>query len=521
MATITVHRSDMVAPSGTGTINPSDWFVSAFGGSESSSGVNVTVNNVLTSGPVYQAVTTIAGDLAGMEIQILRSDMTPDRLHPAWGLLNESSHDEIGAFTCRETLMSWALLHGNGLAYIEREGSRPVALIPLSPNCTYLVRDPESQRLLYVYSHPEDGTRYVFFQDEILHFRGLGTALWGESIFDLMRNSVGNSLAAERFQGRSYKNGLSPSGVFEKDGPFPDEARAELRRELERNHQGVDNALKALILSHGIKYKAMGITHKDAELLESIKFSREQIAAFFCLPPYKLGSLENSAVRANLEQSQREYLQSTLWRWICIQSNEVARKLFSSKQRERRTHTVKFDTTALVAADISSRYTAYGQGITSGWMSPNEARAKESLPPIDGGNVYLLPLNMEAYGPDAPEYEDEQDDDPPPKKEEEEINKVEEQMINFARKQFLSLQSMESIGLERKRSPEKLVEFYAALEGKIMDRLGPLAELDLFAEASIKASAGQYCRDSLALAKSGKPMDYERRLEAFLNGIQN
>lgn len=529
----------------TGTMNPADWFVTSFGVGEVTSGVNVTTNNVLTSGPVYQAVTTIAGDLAGMEIQVLRSDLSPDKLHPAWGLLNESAHDEIGAFTFRETLMSWALLHGNGLAYIDFDGGgRPVSLIPLHPECTTLWRDPETSQLTYVYSHPEGGGRFAFLPHEILHFRGLGTALWGHSIFDLMRNAVGNSMAAEKFQGRAFGNGITPTGAFTKDGPFPPEARAELREELNRYHAGVNNASRALILSHGLKYQPMGITHRDAELLESIKFSREQIAAFFCLPPYKLGSLENSAVRANLEQSQREYLQSTLWRWICIQANEVSRKLLSTRQRERRTHLVRFDTNALVAADQASRYASYNQGIVAGWMSPNEARAREGLPPIEGGDVYLVPLNYNPYGPDSaiheanragqaePNMPETPDSSPTPQPEHDEPDEddtdVEEmrsrlssQMLEYASAQLQIIQQMESENVVRyRKNPEKLRTFFDSLATKIRDRLEPVMVFETFDRERFETQVQAYVEDSRQRAETSKDMDYLKRKRGFLNGIQ-
>lgn len=526
----------------TGTMNPADWFVQSFGINEVSSGVNVTTNNVLTSGPVYQATTTIAGDLAGMEIQFLRSDLSPDQLHPGWTLLNESAHEEIGSFTFRETLMSWALLHGNGIAYIEFDGGgRPVSLIPLHPECTQLWRDPDTSQLLYVYSHPEGGGRFAFLPNEVLHFRGLGTALWGHSIFDLMRNAVGNAMAAEKFQGKAFGNSITPTGAFTKDGPFPAEARAELREELNRFHTGVNNAARALILSHGLKYQPMGITHRDAELLESIKFSREQIAAFFCLPPYKLGSLENSAVRANLEQSQREYLQSTLWRWICIQQNEVCRKLLSTRQRERRTHCVRFNTDALVAADQASRYASYNQGIVAGWMSPNEARKRENLPPIEGGDVYLIPLNCNPYGPDAAIHEASRagttapTDELPPTQEpvepdaddnmDEPVEDMRARLRGYVGSQLQRLRKSEVnrlTGEHRKIDSQSLSAFYAKHEAAIVECLEPTCGLFGFVgREQLTAIVADYCKESLRRAIRCDDMAYEDREKELIDGIQD
>ena len=54
----------------------------------------------------------------------------------------------------------------------------------------------------------------------------------------------------------------------------------------------------------------------------------------------------------------------------------------------------------LLRGDISSRYSSYATARQWGWMSVNDIRKYESLDPIDGGNVYLQPLNMVEAGTD-------------------------------------------------------------------------------------------------------------------------
>jgi hypothetical protein len=48
----------------------------------------------------------------------------------------------------------------------------------------------------------------------------------------------------------------------------------------------------------------------------------------------------------------------------------------------------------LERADIKTRYDAYVLGVTNGWLSPNEVRARENLDPREGGDSFLRPLNM-------------------------------------------------------------------------------------------------------------------------------
>src|SRR5690606_18139102 len=48
------------------------------------------------------------------------------------------------------------------------------------------------------------------------------------------------------------------------------------------------------------------------------------------------------------------------------------------------------DETAIIRMDAEARYKSYNDAIGGGWMAPNEARRKEDLPPVDGGDTPYL-----------------------------------------------------------------------------------------------------------------------------------
>src|SRR5690606_35446622 len=49
--------------------------------------------------------------------------------------------------------------------------------------------------------------------------------------------------------------------------------------------------------------------------------------------------------------------------------------------------TVEFDLEGLLRGDIAGRATFYQSGLQNGWMTINEVRALENLPPVDGGDT--------------------------------------------------------------------------------------------------------------------------------------
>jgi phage portal protein BeeE len=55
---------------------------------------------------------------------------------------------------------------------------------------------------------------------------------------------------------------------------------------------------------------------------------------------------------------------------------------------------VRFDIDELIRPEMAIRYAGHQSALSNGWMSVNEVRQAEGLPPIDGGSVYRHPLNI-------------------------------------------------------------------------------------------------------------------------------
>ncbi len=58
-----------------------------------------------------------------------------------------------------------------------------------------------------------------------------------------------------------------------------------------------------------------------------------------------------------------------------------------------------FDLTDFTAADTLARFQAYVAATVNGLMNPNECRARENLPPYEGGDEFHRPLNTGKAAP--------------------------------------------------------------------------------------------------------------------------
>ena len=79
---------------------------------------------------------------------------------------------------------------------------------------------------------------------------------------------------------------------------------------------------------------------------------------------------------------------SKAFRWEA----ELDRKLL--REDEKGTLYTRFNIDSLLRGDTKSRFESYATARQWGWLSVNDIRDLENLNPINGGDVYLQPLNM-------------------------------------------------------------------------------------------------------------------------------
>jgi len=162
-------------------------------------------------------------------------------------------------------------------------------------------------------------------------------------------------------------------------------------------HSGAQGAGKVAILEEGLKYDAISTNAKDSDLDSMKKFCRQQIAAAFNVPSHRVG--DNDGVSySSAEQANAVFVQSTLAGWAARLEQEVNRKLI--KRGDDVTTRISFDD--LLRGDMSTRFSAYAVAVTNGILTPNEIRAREGLPAVDGGESIRLPLNTSTPTAAAP-----------------------------------------------------------------------------------------------------------------------
>jgi HK97 family phage portal protein len=353
-------------------------------------GISITEDTALSFSAVYACVKRLAESVGSLPLPIYRrteGGREKDVKNPLYRILHDQSNSEMTAKQYRQAVITSMALWGNSYSFIERSITGEVlGLWPMNPAQIEVDRNGEG-RVIYIW-RPSNGGRRVFQAEDILHPRLFSIdGLVGLSPIAQAREVIGLGLAEQAYGARLFSNDARPGGVLEHPGHLDDEIHGRLKRSWEETHRGLHNAWKVAILEEGMKWSTVGMPAKDAEFIAARKLSVTEICRFYGMPPHMIQDLERSTF-SNIEQQGIEFVTYTLMPWTVEIEQEITAKLMSGPVY------AEFTLNALLRGDTESRYKAYAIGRQWGWLSANDVRTMENLNRIEGGDEYMVPLNM-------------------------------------------------------------------------------------------------------------------------------
>jgi HK97 family phage portal protein len=384
---------------GRGWAGAGNRFFSELTYGDSDAGIAITGERALNYTAYWSCVSLMAQTLASLSCFVYRRKGERGRSratdHPLYLLLHSEPNPEMDSFSYFESLMYHLVANnGNAYSYIDWDADLLTikALWPMNPDRVTKLRN-EKLEIEYEYRTENGPVRLPAFR--VWHIPGFGfDGLIGYTPLTYARNQIGLGIAAERMGSNLFKNGLTVGGMAMHPGQMSKEAQQRFRESIEEQHKGVDKAHRLLILEEGMKYEKNSIPPNDAQMLETRKYQRNEMAAFFHIPPHLVGDLEH-ATFSNIEEQSLEFVQYTMRPWLVRWERSINRQLLLPQEKEE--YYTEFLVDSLLRGNIESRYRAYAIGRNWGWLTPNriaEIENLEPIPPEDGGDTFLQPMNM-------------------------------------------------------------------------------------------------------------------------------
>lgn len=366
-------------------------------------GVTVTADSALRNMTVLACIRIIAQSLASVPLILYRRDgrqRTRATDHPVYEVLEQMGNAEMTAYEVRESRITHCMAWGNAYAEIQYDSNYAVrGLWPLAPDRVGVERNAAG-KLQYTYWSDSMGQGFVLPGSRVLHLRyTIIRGALGMSPVRQAMNALGVAQATEEYGGRYFANGSRPSIILKHPGRLSPDAYARLRESFANTWQGLDNAHRVNILEEGIAPEIVGIPPEEAQFLGTRQYQVQEIARLYGVPLHMLAVGETTTY-ASAEQETINFNKQTLLSWAKRDEKRLQADLLTREER-RQGYYIEYLLDGLERATIDTRTAAYATMIQNGMLTPNEGRERENLDPLPGGDVLLMPLNMQMVGADG------------------------------------------------------------------------------------------------------------------------
>ena len=291
-----------------------------------------------------------------------------------YSLLHESPNSRMTPFDFWRAMVLNHDLRGNAYARIERDNSgEATALWPMPADQVQPVVLDDGDM---VYQYQIDSDVAVLAASNVLHLKGLGNGTVGLAKLEFMRATTDESAKAQASASKIFGNGGKPTGVLMLDKVLSKEQRQALGERFAEMTQG--NVSRLYVLEAAMRYQQLSISPEDQQLLETRRFSVEEICRWFDVPPVLVHHSNVTTWGSGVEQILMGFHKFTVRPMLVSIEQAVKKRVLTPRQRT--SMTVEFNFEALLRGDPAARATYYSTGLQNGYLTRNEVRQLENLP---------------------------------------------------------------------------------------------------------------------------------------------
>lgn len=391
------------------------WIVEAFGGMWQGNLRMDGKESLLAFASVFACVALISGDIAKLRIKVLRRNDVG-----IWSE-SESAFDKVlrkpNRYQTRlQFIQQWVickLLWGNAYVLKQRDNRRMVeAMYVVDPQRVKVLVAPDGEVFYNISNEKLAGVVDITLPaSEVIHDRGecLFHPLVGVSPLYAAGNAATQGVRIQENSRVFFENMSRPSGQLTAPGQISDQTAVRLKADFEKSYSGA-NLGRIIVAGDGLTFEPFTMPAEQAQLVEQLKWTGEDVARAFLVPAYKIG-LGSAPTLGHVAALNQEYYQQVLQKNI-----EAIEDLLDDGLALPTDISVEFDLDQLLRMDAKTMAETDDIRVKSGVLAPDEARRRVNLPPVPGGKYpYLQQQNFslaalakrdakeDPFGKDAPQ----------------------------------------------------------------------------------------------------------------------
>ena len=345
----------------------------------------VSVSEALSIASVYRAVSVISTTVSQLPIQVFRKDEQIEISSANSNLWIRQPNLDISQTAFLQQTVFSMITRGNAywrLYGVEAPGDLCTGVEVLNPTAMSIEYNHEGRKV-YKYNGYTEEKIFARYQIKHLKLTEIFGTEYGIGPIQACSVELKGILDLRNYAHNIFATGVFPTGIIS----VPDIMDPDLAKEYQRAFIAMTAGGLPAVFGNGGKYDANVFDPRAAQFIDNQQFAITQVARMFGIPASKLLAAVDgtSMTYSNMEQVNSEYVQDTLMSFI----NPIEDSLSDLLPRGQ---TVKLKVDGLLRADTAARYTALA---TATWMTPNEKRAMDNLPPMPGGDVLAAPAPVQ------------------------------------------------------------------------------------------------------------------------------
>lgn len=246
----------------------------------SSTGISVNAEIAMRVPAVNAAVTLIASSASTLPCKVYKKtddgkEAASD--HAAYALVHDEANEWQSAGKVRELVTIDALLHGDGFAFVNKTGNKPVGILHL-PRSNVGVEYLDSGEPRYRVGQT------LYKPDAIIHVQA--PSLDGKTGLGLIRagrEAIGLAVLLERTSARLFRNNSRPGGVLSFKGQLQKKTVERIGESWRAAHGG-DKAGGVAVLDQAGEYRPIAFTSVESQHQEQRNFAIGEIARLTRVP---------------------------------------------------------------------------------------------------------------------------------------------------------------------------------------------------------------------------------------------
>ena len=220
-----------------------------------------------------------------------------------------------------------------------------------------------------------------------------------------LRQTLDEQIQADKFRSKIWSSSGRFNAYITRPAnvqPWTDEQRKTFLKAFREGWgEGGSNSGKMPMLEDGMEIKPYQFNAKEAQYAETKQLSREDVAAAYHVNPSLIWHTTTQTY-ASAKDNARALYADCLGPTLQMLQQRINSFLLPMVGANPDTYVI-FDLTEKLKGSFEERASILQASVGGPWMTRNEARADNDMPPVEGGDELIVPLNVVEGGQSSPQ----------------------------------------------------------------------------------------------------------------------